>query len=439
MGGTGPLTDRRKIQLIKRRKTFAVPFLLPSRQRQWQVLLPLGIGTILALAGDLTLYAVLPAYASTRAFDLATVGLLLSANRLVRLGSNPLIGLLISGARRRGFVLTGFGLGALSTLLYLLPGTGVFLAGRLLWGISWSLIYIGGYCMLLDITNNSDRGQGSGILQGFYFIGLAFNPLLGGLLNDLLGFSSALTICAALSAAGFLFAFLFLPETMLESGRTRLAFNDVLRGFASMTQRSLAAARELAHLRNFAANYLYLATHFVGDGILLSTLSLYLRIQYGDTVGSGSLAIPIATAGGALLALRAGISAAVAPLAGKQSDRARSRWLGIGWGVALGAGGMLLISGLDTPLALLGGTGLVASGGAVVMTITPALVKEVNPKHESGTIIGLLANSADLGMALAPLTAYALVESLPLRTIYLLAGIMLAAGLPLAWAAARQK
>jgi MFS family permease len=424
---------------IKPGKPFAMPFLLPSRQRQWQVLLPLGIGTILALAGDLTLYAVLPAYASTRAFDLATIGLLLSANRLVRLGSNPLVGLLISGARRRGFVLTGFGLGTLSTLLYLLPGTGTFLAGRLLWGISWSLIYIGSYCMLLDITNNADRGQGSGILQGFYFIGLALNPLLGGLLSDTLGFNSALSICAALSAVGFLFALLFLPETMPESGSIRLAFYDVLRGFASMTRRSFATAHELMHMRNFAANFIYLATHFVGDGILLSTLSLYLRIQYGDTVGSGSLVVPVATAGGVLLALRAGVSAAVAPLAGRLSDRAHSRWLGIGWGVILGAGGMLLIAGLDTPLALLGGTGLVATGGAVVMTITPALVKEVNPNHESGAIIGLLANSADLGMALAPLAAYALVESMPLQTIYLLAGIALAAGLPLAWAAARQK
>ena len=181
-----------------------MPFLLPFRAKQWQVLLPLGIAMILSLAGDLTLYAVLPTYAATRAYDLATVGLLLSANRLVRLGSNPLAGLLYSNARRRGYVLAGFGFGTLSTLLYLLPGTGWFLAGRLLWGISWSLIYIGGYCMLLDMTGVQDRGKGSGILQGFYFSGLAVNPLLGGLLSDHLGFANALIICAALSAVGFL-------------------------------------------------------------------------------------------------------------------------------------------------------------------------------------------------------------------------------------------
>jgi MFS family permease len=416
-----------------------MPILLPSRNRQWQVLLPLGIGTILALAGDLTLYAVLPSYAATQAFDLATVGLLLSANRLVRLISNPIIGLLISGKRRRGFVLTGFGLGTLSTLLYLLPGTGFFLIGRLLWGISWSLIYIGSYCMLLDITIDSNRGQGSGILQAFYFIGLALNPLLGGLLSDTLGFGRALAVCAALSAVGFVFALLFLPETRSEKRGPQLALPEILHGFAAMLRRSFNQVRELAHLRNFSANFIYLATHFVGDGILLSTLSLYLRIQYGDTVSIGSLIVPVATAGGALLALRAGVSAAIAPLAGRLSDQARSRWLGIAWGVALGAGGMLLVSGVNHPLALLGGTALVATGGAVVMTVTPALVKEVNPQQETGAVISLLANSADLGMALAPLAAYALVETLPLRSIYLIAGIALAAGLPLAWVSSRWK
>ncbi len=98
----------------------------------------------------MTLYAVLPAYAFSLAYDLATIGVLLSANRLVRLGSNPVVGLLLSGARRRGFVLAGLGLGALSTLLYLLPGSGLFLAG------------------------------------------LVVNPLLGGFLSDQVGFAGAL-------------------------------------------------------------------------------------------------------------------------------------------------------------------------------------------------------------------------------------------------------
>ncbi len=417
-----------------------MPLILPARSRLWQVMLPIGIGTILALAGDLTLYAVLPAYASIRAFDMATVGVLLSANRLVRLASNPLVGLLLSGARRRRFILVGLGLGTLSTLLYIVPGpVGVFLAGRLLWGISWSLIYIGSYCMLLDITGAEDRGQGSGILQGFYFAGLAVNPLLGGLLSDQLGFNSALAACAVMSAIGFLFALLFLPETLPPGTPTRLETGAVLRGLVNTAKYSLAAVRDLTQAQNFSANFIYLAAHFVSDGILLSTLSLYLSVQYGEGVPIGTLILPIATAGGALLALRSGVSAVVAPITGKMSDRSHNRWQGIGWGVLLGCAGMFIIAGVNHPLALLGGVGLVSTGGAMVLTITPALVKEANPAHESGSVIGLLANSADLGMALAPLAAYTLVEKLSLQTIYLLAGVGLAAGLPLVWAMEKKK
>lgn len=415
-----------------------MPFLLPIRSKQWQVLLPLGVGIVLSLAGDLTLYAVLPAYAATRAFDLAAVGVLLSANRLVRLGSNPLVGLLLSGAPRRGFVLAGLGLGAFSTLLYLLPGSGLFLAGRLLWGISWSLIYIGSYCMVLDITAAQERGKGSGVLQGFYFTGLAVNPLLGGLLSDRLGFNNALAVCAALSAAGAAFSLLFLPETMAGGAGVKLRAGEAYEKLLAGLGRAWFAARELARLPNFAANFLYLAIHFVNDGILLSTLSLYLSQQYGGAVPLGRLVVPVATAGGALLALRSGISAAAAPLAGRLSDRQRSRWRGIIFGVALAVGGIFLIALLASPLALLGGVVLVSVGNAVILTVIPALVKEANPTRDSGSIIGLLANSADLGMALAPLAAYTLVETISLQAIYLLAGIALAAGLPLALAAGRR-
>jgi len=408
------------------------------RRQQWRVLVALGVGIVLALTGDLTLYAALPAYAASRAFDLAMVGLLLSANRLIRLGSNPLVGLLLAGARRRSFVLTGFGLGTISTLLYVLPGgAGVFLAGRLLWGVSWSLIHIGSYVMVMDITSEQDRGWASGILQGCFFIGLTLDPLLGGILSDWLGFTNALAVCAALSAAGFLIALVNLPETLPTSPPERLPFRYILAGWLQNWNQQFAAFKELLQLRTLTTHYIYFAAHFVGDGILLSTVSLYLQTHYGSLFQVGGFELPVASAAGLLLALRAGVSVLVAPLAGSLSDRSGSRWEWLSWGAGLGAAGLILIPGLDADWALPAGVILVAAGGAIVMTLTPPLAREINPKQPSGTILGLLANSADLGMALAPLAAYTLVEYISLGTIYWLAGLGLAAGLVPLWAAAR--
>jgi len=416
------------------------------RNPLWKLLLPLGLCTILSLTGDLTLYAVLPAYGNAlRGFDLASIGLILSANRLIRLGSNPLVGLLLAGAPRRGFVLTGFGLGALTTLLYAFStGTGLFLAGRLLWGICWSLINIGSYTMVLDAAGEQERGWASGTLQSMTFIGMAVNPFLGGLLSDLFDFRTALLACFALSAAGFLIALATLPETRPAN---RSAYHQrALRGAAPELKRRLQALRALVHPQNAAASYVYFAANFIGDGILLSTLSLFLQRHWqGQVMLAEGAALPVATAGGVLLALRAGVSALVAPLAGRLTDpRAGQpgalgawRWAGAIWGLLLGAVGLGIILVLPGPWTLLTGVVLAAAGSAAIVTIAPPLVREINPGQDNGTVLGLLANAADLGLALAPLVTYALLGSVTLEAVYAMAALMLLSGLPVIFTARR--
>ncbi len=98
----------------------------------------------------------------------------------------------------------------------------------------------------------------------------------------------------------------------------------------------------------------------------------------------------------------------------------------------------MIIAGLRTPWALLGGVVLAATGSAAIVTVIPPLAREINPGQESGAFLGLLATSADLGTALAPLATYALLDRLPLETIYVLAALALAAGLPVIWIAQKR-
>lgn len=417
----------------------------------WKLLLPLGACTILSLTGDLTLYAVLPAYGSAlHGFNLASIGLILSANRLIRLGSNPLVGLLLAGSPRRGFVLAGFGLGAVTTLMYAFAsGTGMFLAGRLLWGICWSLINIGSYTMVLDAAREEERGWASGVLQSMTFVGLALNPFLGGLLSDLFDFRTALLVCSALSGAGFLLALLTLPETHPALHRNETANAPLsLRSAFPLIKRRTLALRALIHPQNAAASYVYFTANFIGDGILLSTLSLYLQNHWGSQVALGAgAAIPIATAGGALLALRAGVAALVSPAAGRLSDPRASdssgvpvgarRWNGAAWGLLLGASGLAAILAVPGPWSLLGGVTLAASGSAVIVTVAPPLVREINPRQDNGAVLGLLMNAADLGLALAPLATYALLDRVTLESVYGMAALMLLLGLPAIFLARR--
>ncbi|MDI7277029.1 MAG: MFS transporter, partial [Anaerolineae bacterium] len=189
-----------------------------------RVLVPLGLATLLSLPGDLTLYAVLPAYAPALGLGLGVVGLLLSANRIVRLLSNPAVGLLADRWGRRNLFLGGMALGVFSTLSYALFGRVLilFLLGRVLWGIAWSLIAVAGNCMVIDVTEASDRGHRLGLLHAFTSAGHAVSPLLGGILAGYLGFQVALAACAALTAAGFAIALVALPETAPAARQRRI-------------------------------------------------------------------------------------------------------------------------------------------------------------------------------------------------------------------------
>ena len=70
-----------------------------------RVLFPLGLGTALSLMGDATLYTVLPTHTADAGIALVQVGIILSANRIVRLFLNGPIGMAYDRSlRRRLFV-----------------------------------------------------------------------------------------------------------------------------------------------------------------------------------------------------------------------------------------------------------------------------------------------------------------------------------------------
>lgn len=414
-----------------------------------KILFPGGLAMALSLAGDLTLYAVLPAYAAGLGISLAAVGVLLSANRLIRLVSNPLVGALADRFNRRRLVLLGLTTGVFSTLLYsAADGFWLFLLGRLLWGISWSILYIGLYAMVLDVTGPSERGWSSGLLQTFYFAGLAVNPLLGGILSDRLGFDQAMLVCAAIQGLGLLAALLFLPDTHpapaeagpVAAGAASPGVRPVGERLRALVRRDLR--ERLLFFRDketLAANGLYMLTLFIGDGIIMSTITLYLQQRYGDQIpfgGAGLLpiaALPVAAAGGLLIALRAVISAGGAPFAGRLADRAGARWGAAGAGAALTVAGCVLL-GLDGSFwIVLGGIGLASFGSGMLMAVLPVIVSGAGGA-KSGFSLGLLITSGDVGCAVAPLVSYAVLGVLSLSQIYLISAALLAAGGLLAWA-----
>ena len=89
-----------------------------------RVMTPMGLALALSLLGDATLYTVLPTHTAQAGIALASVGIILSVNRAVRLLINTPVGLAYDRWPRRWIFVPAATIGVLSTALYALsPGS----------------------------------------------------------------------------------------------------------------------------------------------------------------------------------------------------------------------------------------------------------------------------------------------------------------------------
>lgn len=363
------------------------------------------------------MYTVLPTHTAAAGIALGSVGIMLGANRAVRVFLNGPAGVAYDRWPRRRLFVPALFIGALSTAIYALScGFWPLLLGRLLWGLAWSGIWVGGATMILDVTSPRNRGRWTGLYQTWFFLGAASGSFVGGLLTDRVGYATTMWIGAALTALGGLVALFLLPETQSVVSRTW----SVHAG-----EQGARNEKNAVHLRVnkgvWLAAALYGVNRFVISGVFSATLGLLVQ----ERVRSIPLAFGVATLTGALSAARTLFSMVSAPLSGAMSDWLGSRWKVALWGLAVAVASMLLMS-WDGMGAILAGIalGAVASGG--IQTLVTALTGDLVRVRRRGRAIGLLHTAGDLGSAAGPLLAYALLPRLGLSWIYRLCASLFA-------------
>jgi MFS family permease len=356
--------------------------------------------------------------------SLVSVGILLSANRFIRLILNGPMGWVYDRYPRRYLFITALFIGAFSTALYaLVGGFWPLLTARLLWGLAWAGIWVGGNAIILDISHEHNRGRWVGFYQTAFFLGASSGAIVGGTLTDWLGFHRAMGTGAALTLLGAVIALLFLPETRnLRSPReipNPHSPQPVIHGEPSQRAELFSTFAFLG------------ASRLVSAGILLPTLGLLLLEQVGDSVQLAHLSIGVTTLTGVALGVNNFIAMLAAPIIGRLSDRAGNRWQVvagvlipglIGFGLLAFASPWFLL--LDMPLIALSG------GGQGLAT---ALVGDLSDERVRGRRLGFLFTTGDLTSAIGPPLAYGLMPWLGLKGIYLLSAVMIALILLLAW------
>lgn len=403
------------------------------RSRRHALAVGLALTYSLALLGDQMLYVFLPSNPAAAGIAAASLGLVLSANRIVRLAANSLGGLLSDRLGRRGPYLLGMALALASTSGYLVSGSlGPLLVSRVLWGIAFALLHVGGLAIMLDHSTDADRGRTVGFYQSLLQLGTLVGLVLSGFLTDLLGYRGTLAVYVPLAALG-----LGLALWVLRGGNAGSARRAAPAAPGVPLRPGAGAPGALATLRRLdprllAPAYVCFATHFAGSGVLAATLGMHLKMLAPET-GAGSWLLPVASLTGILLAVRRLAGMIEAPIAGHLLDRLGDRRIVAAAGVLVILAGFVTLAGGRGVALVVTGVVLVAVGEGFSQPAVVVWTGDGAPPHLRGVVMGGLSTAGDLGAALGPLVAYALLETAGLRSAYALgAALALSALLALA-------
>jgi MFS family permease len=378
----------------------------------------LGIGTAISLLGDATLYTVLPHpdISAQLGITLSMVGLLLGANRAVRLVLNGPVGILYDRMPRRGLLIAALSLGAGSSIFYAVSsGFWLLLMGRIFWGLAWSLLWVGGNSVVLDVSTEENRGKNSGIYQMWFFIGVATSSFFGALITDVFGFRNGQWISVSVIAAIAVIWFFFLPETRINDATAQDIPKDA----------GKTGAMKLPWKVMAVTSFTVFISRFMAWGVLAATAILWLSDIFGTGAQIASLFIPIATFTGFYTALSNLINIVSTPLAGSISDRLGRRWSVIGLAMILGGLGLWLMSGEIPTMALIGAF-LVPIAGSSAETLIPAIAGDRVPKNLRSRALGLINTAGDLGATIGPFAALGTLNSgwLTLGGIYQIGSVL---------------
>ena len=364
--------------------------------------------------GDSLLYVALPLIHSSFGINIVQVGILLSANRLVRFVSNTFAGYVYGRKPLKWMLVASIIAAFFINLSYgYIDGFLPFLLMRLLWGITWSFLRLGGYLTVVSFSNEINRGRFMGVYQSISGIGFLSGGLVGGVLLDSWGYNSAnlLLVFGTFLVIPIAFS---LTDKRLESNEQGLDYRFNIR--------TLVGNSELLSL----GLGVMLTRLFLGS-LISSSLSLYLvEVLGSEGVILLGRKVGIASLTGVLLSFRLFSKFLLGPIIGVLSDKVggqRTMFL-----LFLSGSASLMILALSQTLStitlaviliFLSDSGL----GVVIAAEVSDMVKIKDAKSQY--TLSAFTNWIDLGSAIGPLVIFSLISEVSFNSIFVSASAAL--------------
>jgi MFS family permease len=347
-----------------------------------------------SLLGDQALYAILPIHFKALGFFPFQVGIILSANRWIRLITNHLAERITARVDTKWVMPLVLLVSALLCVIYGLeyPFPAI-LGARLLWGLCWSFLRQIGIMTSVNSTVTSGAGKAVGYYTGISCIGSIIGCFIGALLFDISGFRSTFIIFGILTLCG------------------------IPLGYASQKriQVQKPEAAPTADKGNNGKTTLLVFFGFVvgcaGPGLVMSTLGFILKDQFGGTITAGTLMVGVATINGFLLASRHIIGTLGAPFFGAFVD-----WIGYR------KGAFICFAAATITLA----TAMLAQGLVFLLTmillffLSAAIVMvllSTQAASHGARVYASFATALDLGAAVGPLVGWTILEFISIPTL----------------------
>ncbi|TKX75871.1 MFS transporter [Halorubrum sp. GN11_10-6_MGM] len=392
-------------------------------ERPPPVLLAVIASTFFVGFGGGVVFPILPNLGAVLGISAFMVGVILSANRWVRLVANAPAGALVDRYGTRTPFVVGLFVEGVATLGYVVAlavPAGIapevwFLLARVLWGLGSAAVFATAYTIAADLSDSGDRGTNMGIVRGGITMGFPAGLVLGGVVSAVAGNVAAFAVAAAFALTASVVAYRYVPETHVTGDRS----GDSIKPWEVDT----AVPAVTVGLVNFGLMFAYI-------GALFSTLVLFLGANDISLFGLA----PQGTSG--LFMAGTVLSAAFFMLVGGRiSDTRESRTPILVTFLVVSFVGFLLLARAGSVLSL--GLACVFIGAGQGGTSGPmmALLADLTPDERMGRASGTNNVLGDVGGGLGPMVSLPLIEAIGFTPIYaacaalpLLAGVVLLFG-----------
>ncbi|WP_416147343.1 MFS transporter [Salipaludibacillus sp. HK11] len=368
--------------------------------------------TAVAVMGDSMLFIVLPLY--WEEFGLTAlwqIGILLSVNRFIRLPINPLVGIFYQRFQLRTGVLIALFLAVITTASYgLLTEFWMLLMMRILWGVAWSLIRLGGLLTVIDATDDQNRGQYVGLYNGLWGIGGLIGMLAGGLLVDQTSIVVVTSLFACIGLAALPTAWILVPVSKASETRKQTRSLPIRQWLSPYVGMVLITG---------------MAMGFIIFGLFASTLSPIIERVYLDDWTVAQITIGAATLAGIIQAIRWGWDPFVAPIVGKMLDNSSSMLRILLVPLFLGSALFLTLANIQSIILLIVGLVMFQFLSTIFVTTTDTIATNAAAQTDRVKVMTAHTVMVDIGAALGPSISFLIIGWYSLTAVYYLAGFLL--------------